>query len=197
MIQLKNSLSINQIELTQPSVKTTIDQNLQLNLANLVKPVTPGEEQAAEEPAKPFSLTINRFKINDGFIDFADHSFQPGFSAPISKLNGQLNNLVIPEKQQAKIQLIGQVDQYSPVRINAALMPSSPLDTTRIEMSFADIELTTLTPYSGRFAGYLIEKGHMDLTLDYNIQNGLLKAHNAMLLEELYSWCARRQQRSR
>jgi len=48
-----------------------------------------------------------------------------------------------------------------------------------------NIDLTKLTPYSGKFAGYEIEKGKMSLDLEYIIRNGQLVGKNEMLLEKL------------
>ena len=193
--QQTNSLTINQIQLQQPEVKIAIDQSLNVNLASLLKQSglkQSGlkqcdliEEQPAQDTDSPVSFSINQFDIENGFIDFADYSFQPGFATPIRRLNGQLTGLALPTDRTATLVLKGQVDQYSPVNIKASLIPSKPLDTTSINMSFNDVELTTLTPYSGRFAGYLIEKGHMDLDLNYQVADAQLEAHNAMLLDNL------------
>jgi hypothetical protein len=48
-----------------------------------------------------------------------------------------------------------------------------------------NIELTRLTPYSGKFAGYEIEKGKMSVDLEYVIRKGQLVGKNDMLLERL------------
>jgi hypothetical protein len=47
------------------------------------------------------------------------------------------------------------------------LSPSKYVD---IAFSFKNMELTTLTPYSGKFAGYAIEKGKMSVDLTYKLE---------------------------
>src|SRR5690606_27861830 len=47
------------------------------------------------------------------------------------------------------------------------------------------VELTTLSPYSSKFAGYRIRKGRLDLDLHYRIQQGRLNAENKVVLEQL------------
>ncbi|ELU02795.1 hypothetical protein CAPTEDRAFT_209497 [Capitella teleta] len=54
-----------------------------------------------------------------------------------------------------------------------------------LSMSFTNVELTTLTPYSGRFAGYSIHKGRLHLDLNYQIKDHQLSATNQMLLDKL------------
>lgn len=79
----------------------------------------------------------------------------------------------------------GKVDRYAPVTIKGELTPFDPLDSLDIATSFKRVELTTLTPYSGKFAGYRIRKGRLNLDLHYQIEKGQLKADNHLVLENL------------
>nr|BFE94101.1 hypothetical protein GCM10020185_46370 [Pseudomonas brassicacearum subsp. brassicacearum] len=54
-----------------------------------------------------------------------------------------------------------------------------------IATSFKRVELTTLTPYSGKFAGYRIRKGRLNLDLHYRITQGKLQAENKVVVEQL------------
>jgi hypothetical protein len=47
------------------------------------------------------------------------------------------------------------------------------------------MELTTMTPYSGHFAGYKIEKGKLSVDLNYHIENRQLKAEHRFVIDQL------------
>ena len=79
----------------------------------------------------------------------------------------------------------GRVDRYAPVTIKGGLTPFDPLNSLDIATRFRNVELTTLTPYSGKFAGYRIRKGRLNLDLRYRIEQGQLNAENKLLLEGL------------
>lgn len=81
--------------------------------------------------------------------------------------------------------IAGKVDQYAPVSIKGSLTPFDPLQSLDIATSFRQVELTTLTPYSGKFAGYRIRKGRLNLDLHYRIEQGRLNAENKVVLEQL------------
>lgn len=81
--------------------------------------------------------------------------------------------------------IAGKVDQYAPVSIKGSLTPFDPLQSLDIATSFRQVELTTLTPYSGKFAGYRIRKGRLNLNLHYRIEQGRLNAENKVVLEQL------------
>ncbi|WP_419533214.1 DUF748 domain-containing protein [Endozoicomonas sp.] len=192
--QKDNRLEIGQLLLAAPSVVIAVDEKLQVNLASLVKPIenTISSEQeevdittATGTETPDFSLAINRLAIENGAMDFSDRSFQPGFATPIVNLNGEIDGFDTRSKKPATIKIDGRVDRYAPVTIKGALNPSSPLNMTDLSMSFTNVELTTLTPYSGRFAGYSIQKGRLHLDLNYQIKNHQLSATNQMLLDKL------------
>nr|MDT0251050.1 DUF748 domain-containing protein [Endozoicomonas sp.] len=102
--QQSNRLEIDQLLLAAPAVVVAVDEQLQINLASLVKPrespVDNNEENRVKEPADntvtedktpEFSLAINKLAIENGAIDFSDRSFQPGFATPIVNLNGSID----------------------------------------------------------------------------------------------------------
>ncbi|WP_299725793.1 DUF748 domain-containing protein [uncultured Endozoicomonas sp.] len=191
-----NRLTVQQIALSGPEAVIAIDENLQVNLAALAKetnstaqqPSAPGyspESSPEKDNARDFSLAIKTFSIANGAMDFSDRSFEPGFATPIVNLNGKVSGFDSKSQTPATIDIAGRVDRYAPVTIQGAINPSSPLDQTNLSMSFKNLELTTLTPYSGRFAGYSIQKGRMHLDLNYGIRNHQLSATNEMLLDKL------------
>ena len=69
--------------------------------------------------------------------------------------------------------------------IKGSLNPFDPMAALDIATSFKRVELTTLTPYSGKFAGYRIRKGRLNLDLHYLITKGQLKAENKVVVEQL------------
>ena len=178
-----SALNINDILLDSPSIKLAIDEHLNTNLAGLIK--NESQPEAKQSPQTPLAITIGNVQLNNGTIDFTDDSFEPGFSAPISELKGQLSSINLTGQQPITLNFDGKVDRYSPVQINGVLNPTDVTDHTDINITFDDLELTTLTPYSGRFAGYKIEKGRMDLNLDYKIDKSSLVAKNQIVLEHL------------
>ncbi len=69
--------------------------------------------------------------------------------------------------------------------IKGSVNPFDPMAALDIATSFKRVELTTLTPYSGKFAGYRIRKGRLNLDLHYLITKGQLKAENKVVVEQL------------
>jgi len=52
-------------------------------------------------------------------------------------------------------------------------------------MNFNNIELTSLSPYSAKFMGYMVEKGKLTLDIEYLIEKGILTSKNKIFLNKL------------
>ena len=103
----------------------------------------------------------------------------------MQQLNGQIGTIDSRQAKPATVDIKGKVDRYAPVTIKGSVNPFDPMASLDIATSFKRVELTTLTPYSGKFAGYRIRKGRLNLDLHYLITKGQLKAENKVVVEQL------------
>ncbi|MFZ3154274.1 DUF748 domain-containing protein [Pseudomonas sp.] len=178
-------LAIGHIKLQQPYVRFIINEDLSTNINDLLVP-QPASATPVKAPAeKPLPIRIGGISIKDGSANFADLSLTPNFATAIQQLNGQIGTLDNQSAKTASVDIQGKVDKYAPVSIKGQLTPFDPMNSLDIATSFKNVELTTLTPYSGKFAGFRIRKGRLNLDLHYRIEQGQLNAENKLLLEDL------------
>jgi len=185
-----DSLSIDKVNLFQPYARFMINDDRTTNIDDLLVPQPPdaGAKSAAAKPTgkeKPLGIHIGGIAINDGSANFADFSLTPNFATAIQQLNGQIGTIDSRQAKPASVNVNGKVDRYAPVTIKGAVNPFDPMASLDIATSFKRVELTTLTPYSGKFAGYRIRKGRLNLDLHYQITRGQLKAENKLVVEQL------------
>lgn len=190
-----NDLQIAGIDLEQPYARFIINPDLTTNINDLlVDKSAPDPEQSAppatqpdtpQAPASPFALRIGGIRIADGSANFSDLSLRPPFITAIQQLEGQIGTLDNRQHIAASVDIKGKVDRYAPVSIEGSLTPFDPLQSLDIATRFRRVELTTLSPYSAKFAGYRIRKGRLNLDLHYRIQQGQLNAENEVVLEQL------------
>jgi uncharacterized protein involved in outer membrane biogenesis/outer membrane protein OmpA-like peptidoglycan-associated protein len=178
-------LVIGQVKLQQPYVRFIINEDLTTNINDLLIPQPASSVPSGAPTDKPLPIRIGGISIKDGSANFADFSLRPNFATAIGQLNGQIGTLDNQSTKAASVDIKGQVDKYAPVTIKGQLTPFDPLNSLDIATSFKNVELTTLTPYSGKFAGFRIRKGRLNLDLHYQIEKGLLNAENKLLLEDL------------
>ena len=137
----------------------------------------------ASADAMPVSIGLVR--IADGSAHFADYSIQPNYAVAIQSLNGSIAGLSSDPSTRAKLDLQGKVDRYAPVKIDGEINLLSASAYSDVRMSFKGVELSSVTPYSGRFAGYKIDKGKLSADLSYHIDHRKLTADHNIVIDQL------------
>ena len=192
-----NSLSIARAMLSRPVGSVAVLAGGRFNFQSFVPPSAPKAKTGKRvqpaatprtpgKPAPALAIRVKRLDIADGALSFADFSIQPNFQARIKALKGSITNISSRPGEVATIALSGQViDQYSPVTINGKIDPLGFDQQTDIHLAFHNIELPVFNPYSGRYAGYAIDKGKLTTELSYKIVRRALQAEHHVVVDQL------------
>jgi len=178
------TLGVTAIVAEQPFVRFLVDPDRTTNLKHILVPPAPGPGPAPQN-ARPLQVRIGEVRVANGSLRFADLSLQPNFAASIHELTGTIRGLSSQQLSRADVELRGNVDKYAPVTINGQINPLSTETFTNIRMHFEGIEFNTFTPYSGKFAGYKIEKGKLNLDLRYQLSQNTLVGENRVVINQL------------
>jgi len=130
-------------------------------------------------------ITIRAVQVVDGSANFSDYSVQPSFASGIIGLSGEITGLSSDPASRAKVALAGRVDEYSPVDLKGEVNLLSADVYSDLALSFSNIELTTFTPYAGKFAGYSIAKGKLSTQMKYHVENRKLDAQHHIVVDNL------------
>lgn len=169
-----------------PFGKVIIFEDQTLNLQRIqrkatVQPV--GATTATQAP--PFPLAVERLRIVNANAEFADLSLRPQFGARMHDLSGVVTGLSTDPAASAQVELDGKVDDYGSARIRGALQPFRATESTDLALAFRNLEMTRLTPYSGKFAGRKIESGRLSVDLEYKIKQRQLAGANKFVVNKL------------
>lgn len=166
-----------------------INEDKSTNLAAIVrrsgdeKPIDKGRPEAAAK--KPYAVTIDRLRLTNGQLEFADHSLALPFGTHINNLHGSLDGLGTTRGTPGQVELDGEVDDYGLARAFGEIDLFKPTDFTDIKVTFRNVEMTRLTPYSATFAGRRIDSGKLSLDLEYKIAKRQLSGDNQILIDTL------------
>lgn len=176
-----------EIVATKPFIRFVIAPDMTTSVQAIAVPPDSVPPAFRPKPDAPDTIpaVIQNVQVVDGSMYFADLSLQPNFATGIVSMNGTIKELSSAQAAHAAVELDGNVDEFAPVRISGTLNPLNSHGLTDVAVSFQNIELTTFTPYSGKFMGYRIEKGKLDLDLHYIIQDRKLQAENKILMRQL------------
>jgi hypothetical protein len=187
-------LNIDSIVAQQPYARVLIAADRTMNVSNILS--SPAESMTTESTqasANPKSsskdtqpqIRIKNIKLIDGSANFSDRSIQPNFAAGVVELNGSITGLSSQPASRAVVDLQGKVDRYAPVEISGEMNMLSADRFSDVKLKFANMELTTFNPYSGKFAGYNITKGKLSTELRYRVQDRKLDAQHHLIVDNL------------
>lgn len=203
----QKSLNIASIDLMQPFARIVIAEDKQTNFADLIVnrhseggPSNISDEKSAQDNAnkasttapqgttadpQPLTIAIAQINVSDGATFFADNSLSPKFAASIEQVNGQISEINSNADSIARVDINGKIDKYAPVKLKGKLNPLLSNPYLDLNLSFKHVELTSVNPYSGTYAGYYIDKGQLSLDLNYQLQDNQLVGSNHMIVDQL------------
>ncbi len=157
-----------------------------LRLAPAGKPASvPSAVLPATPPAAP-DLTITKLAITGGRLSFIDRSVQPSAALILSDLDGSYLGLSSQPDATSKVDFKGRAGGLAPVTITGSAMPlRSDLDTD-VTLTIQGADLTDFTPYTGKYLGYTVQKGKLNLASRLRIDHRQLNAENAVKLDQFY-----------
>ncbi len=140
----------------------------------------------AEAPASPLPpVRIDKITLQGGTIRFTDNFVKPNYSANLRQIGGRVTGLSSAPGSVASLELRGSYDNVAPLNITAKINPLSAKPYLDLQADIKGVELTSLSSYSGKYAGYAIDKGKLSLFVNYKIENDQLVAENRVFLDQL------------
>ena len=143
------------------------------------------ETAKSQDESPEMQLNINRIGFKDSSAFFADNSLTPNFASGIELLNGDIINLSSNPQTTASVDLAGKIDKYAPVTLKGDVNPLLEQPYLDLNLNFKKVELTSVNPYSGTYAGYYIDKGQLSLDLNYKLKDSVLVGTNHLVIDQL------------
>lgn len=206
------SLSVEQIALNDFFARVIIDPTGRINLQDVRRSETGGKQKSVTTedhpavpakpavaavassaailppPAKPASdippIKIKKLTLKGGQVRFTDNFIKPNYTANLMNFGGVVSGLSSDAKTSANVDLKGKVNS-APLSIVGRINPLKGDLSMDIKAEVRGMELAPLSPYSGRYIGYGIEKGKLSFDVAYQVENRLLTAQNRLILEQL------------
>lgn len=138
----------------------------------------------AEKEGSSKNIRINQVTLQGGKIDFIDKSVKPEFSTNLSEMTGRVSGLSAEANTTADVELLAKLNDYAPLEITGKINPLSDNFFVDLKARIKDLDLSPASPYSGKYAGYTIEKGKLSFDLKYVIVNRKLNSQNNIFIDQ-------------
>lgn len=141
----------------------------------------PAPTPAPQAPSPP--IRISKVTLQGGTVNFTDRFVRPNYSAHLTRLGGRISNLSSQAGTMADLDIRASYDT-APVSITARLNPLAANPFLDLKADMKGVEMTGFSPYSGKYAGYKIEKGKLSMFVQYKLENGQLSADNRLFIDQ-------------
>ncbi len=138
-----------------------------------------------EEAMGTWVYAIRMITIDNSKLDFMDESMPLVFRTQIGDLRGFVSDLGSRSDANAEIEVRGSVDGYAPVQLKGTANALAEQTDVDLSLSFEGLDLVRLTPYSGTYAGYAIDRGTLNVDVRYQLEGSRLKGDNSLVIDQL------------
>jgi len=186
------SLALDEVAVAGPYARVIVNADRSLNLAGVAKTTAAPAAPAAApvEPVAPATatplpqVTIGRIVLSDGDYRFIDRSVTPEVQMAIGQFAGTVTGLSSANLAKADVDLRASVDGVGPVAITGKLDPLGATPTVDLKIDARNVDLTPLSSYSGRYAGYELARGKLALDVRFQLDGTTLDAANVVTLNQ-------------
>ena len=189
------SVKIKEIDVNGAYARLVIETNKTINLLNALRltntnSVATNETKIAAATTTTTTnsalpqISVGAIVITNTAVSFTDHSMQPNVNLAIQDVNGSISGISSEQLQHAVVDLHAKADGVGPIAITGKINPLNSTQTNDITISVKDMDLTPASPYAGKFAGYEIAEGKLNLELNYELIGKKINSKNVITLDQ-------------
>ncbi|MEZ5277421.1 MAG: DUF748 domain-containing protein [Opitutaceae bacterium] len=195
------SVEIGSITLVDPRATILMNEDGSINLLQALRvsrDETPAEETESEaEPSTaeasdaptglvlPFPITIGAINLENAGALVTDRSVTPSVTIGMETLSGTISGLSSEELARADLDLAGSLTGGTRLAVTGKINPLIEDRYSDVAMTFKDFNLTAVSPYFGKYAGYALQKGKLSFDFKYKISQADLEGENIVVIDQL------------
>lgn len=141
--------------------------------------------KAAPQPQNPVRMHFGELLLQNGRVTYTDNFIKPNYTANLVAIKGTVGAFGTDSTTSAPVDVAANLAGNGPISIKGSVNPLIEKPALDLTATAHDIELTNLTPYSAKYAGYPITKGKLNVDLHYQLANDQLSANNHIFIDQL------------
>jgi hypothetical protein len=194
---LPNRLHAAEVLINKPYARVTIDQNSTVNVVQTFSPVKKGDQNGKENLLQrlvgiliaqfkgPMPLKVDLVQLNNFSADFVDGSITPNYTTRLDVAKGTVKGLSSEPSAQADFKIEGTIDQSATIESAGKMNPMNAFQYTQVDFALSDFDLKSVSPYSGKYIGYKIDQGKLQLKLKYLVDKDKIDGKNRIDIDQL------------
>lgn len=180
-------LHLSEVALEAVTAAIEIDAKGTTNVSRLAAVPAESASNASANPASSDAsaaraIRVDKVTLEESTIRVLDRSVSPPFKTTIDRLTGNVVGVANRAPSRLQVDLNARVDGRSPMTIKGAVDPIGADASGEVILEIVGFSMPPLSSYTDRYVGYGIDRGNVDIQLDYKLTNRVLEAENRFLL---------------
>lgn len=151
-----------------------------------------GETAAGEAPAKGETpqapgpaIRIGPVHVTNGGFAFEDRTIEPAYHVELEALDLRADGFTTKPGGRTTLDAQARLDGYAPVALKGSLAPMAPREFLDLALSAKDVELSSFSPYAGRYVGRELEGGRGSLQVEVDVEKSRVVGRNEIVLQSV------------
>ncbi|RJP84491.1 MAG: DUF748 domain-containing protein [Desulfobacteraceae bacterium] len=142
------------------------------------------EPEVSEKKSPPIPITVGEVILQNGDFQFTDKSIDPDFSTRLNLSELRITGLTSQKFKSADVTAEGKIDNHAPIKVQGTINPFKEDLFIDLDCQLDGMELSSLSPYTGKFIGQTIGKGKLTTSVTFKIDREALIIQNQVLLDQ-------------
>ncbi|MFT4769962.1 MAG: hypothetical protein ACI8RN_003116, partial [Glaciecola sp.] len=185
----QQTLNIENILLQRPSGSLHIREDGTINVNGIVRSspddATVTEVEESIDQSAPWRVQLANIALREGRLDFADASLPLPFKTLIDGVEADIQDIDTTSEKPLNLKFKGSVDGYAPVVILGSGKPFAERRDAELRFTFRGMDIATMSPYAGTYAGYTLDSGTLSLDLRYALDGQTLEGDNHIVISQM------------
>jgi uncharacterized protein involved in outer membrane biogenesis len=129
-------------------------------------------------------ISIGRLTLRGGTFSFVDRSIHPPFATDLGDIAAHLSASSSQAGTEVSGALSGRLDDFAPLTVAGKMSLTAAQPSADWSLDLRSLDLPSASPYSGKYLGYEIERGKLDLAVACHIVHGQLGSNVRLVISE-------------
>jgi hypothetical protein len=169
------TLAIKSIELDKLAVEAEVKKSSAKKPAadSESEPQKKTDSDTRQSTELPVDIRLGKFSISkDSYVAYSDAAVTPEFNARMVLNRFLINNINTGDKGAlTSVDIDTTINRYAKLSSKGTVRPFKGIPDVDLENSIRGVNLTRVTPYTTKFAGYDITNGSMNVDSNLSIQD--------------------------
>jgi len=173
-----NRYSIEEVSFNKLALFLNKNENEEFNVDSIFK-----AKDKSTTSNKEVKVDIKTIKIDKSSLNYNDLFVKPKFSSDLNNIKATIDEFSTDASKATTLQLSSSINSSAFIDISSTFLPFG--HNSDVKAYIANLDIVSLSGYSSKFLGYSLDKGKLNLNLDYTLKQSKLLGNAHMNFDHL------------